>query len=408
MARGSVTKLQRRGKNGVEYTVWRARVPAGETGDGKRRQLTKVLPTRKAADAWVNEQLARTANGETLMPEVTTVGELLDRWLTHRARSASPASVRVDRWAVSVIAPEIGAIRVDKITVLRIQAFYDGLDGRLTPRSIKQVHRVLRSAFDRAVAWEIRRTNPATGTVRPGITRRAPAAWSAADAQRFLDETKDDFDGSLFALLLTTGLRIGEAIALDWRHVDLQGGTLSVERTMTYDRRGAVVVGARAKTDASHRRVGIPLPAQAALTRQLVAQVARRADIGEHWQEVGCVFDNGDGRRRSIGAARKRLAAIVSSLGLPYLSPHGLRHTTATLLFARRVPAKLIQDLLGHGSITVTSDTYIHVTDASRAEVTREIERALDGAIHDNGDTMVSRIISFGPNTAQESHRDSS
>jgi integrase len=97
------------------------------------------------------------------------------------------------------------------------------------------------------------------------------------------------------------------------------------------------------------------------------------------------VFDRGDGKRRDMRSARERFARIVKDLGLPPLTPHGLRHTVASYLFQRRVPALLISRLLGHASVAITQDLYTHISDDDRGEVARAIEGAL-------GDERTERV----------------
>jgi integrase len=375
MARGSIRPVQRKGKDGRSYVVWQARVPAGLTATGKRRQKTKNHRTRTEAQKWVAEQLA--SGGNLLASDGMTVADLLARWLPLHERQVRASTARCDRWAAGVILPALGHLRLDKLTPLTLQAFYDALDRRYAPRSVQMVHRVLTGALKQATAWEVIGRNPATATKRSVVVRKPMDVWSADEAQRFLDETRDDFDGPCFALLLWTGLRIGEALALDWRHVDLEAGWLTVERTITRTAEGKAVVGTRAKSRTSHRRIPLALPAQAALRRQQVAQEKRRHDAGALWVECGAVFDSGDGTRRTDHAVRNRLARLCERMGMARVSPHSFRHTCASLLLRRGISPKLVQDLLGHSSAIITMDIYGHVSDDDRTEVARAMESVL-------------------------------
>jgi integrase len=371
VARGSVKAIQRKGKDGKPYQVWRARVPAGETGDGKRRQLTKVLRTRKEADAWVNEQLA----GGVRVPERMMVGELLDRWLTLHEREVRGSSAKVDRWAAKIVREHIGALEVSKLSVLRVQGFYDGIEGHYAPSSVSMIHRVLRSALQQAVAWEVISRNPAIGTRRPPrVAVRQTAAWTPEEAGAFLAATRDDLDGPLWAVLLSTGLRINEALALDWRHVSADGATITVTRTMTRDADNRPVMGTAAKSRSSHRKIALPLMAQAALVRQRKAQEARGV-------AGGAVFDDGTGSRRTDTDARKTLYAAVEALGLPRMTLHGLRHSCASILARRGVPAHRIKELLGHSSVAITMDIYAHVLEQDRADTAAEMDRVFGESV---------------------------
>lgn len=388
MARGSIRQVQRKAKDGTQYTAWRARVPGGIGADGKRRQLSKVCRTKGEAQKWVAERIAEGARA----PERMTVAELLDRWTRLHARHVEGATVRVDRWAAKAITRDLGTVEVSKLGVLRLQAWYEGLEARYAPGSIGLIHRVLRGALDQAVAWEVIARNPAIGTRRPPPkpeTRTEP--WGPDHVGVFLAETRDDLDGPLWALLLATGIRIGEALALDWGHVSADGATLTVARTMTRDADNRPVMGERAKTDSSRRRIALPLLAQAALARQRRAQDRRRADRGDGWTEDGAVFDRGDGVRRTDWGARQALHARVRALKLPAMTPHGLRHTCATLLARRGVSPHRIKELLGHGTIKTTMDTYAHVLESDKADTAAEMDRALGYEIIGQDGSNVTR-----------------
>ena len=387
MARGSVTKVQRTGRNGKPYTRYRAVVPLGaDPATGKRRQATAYHDTSRAAWGWVRDRLAQAPNGLPPAYARMTVGALLDRWLAIHARAVAPNTMYGVAWAAGRARADLGDVPVADLSVVRVQEFYDrletvpGTSGRpLSPASIKRVHSALTQALDLAVDWELIARNPAKPTRRPA-PKKAPAAyWRPATVKDFLAHTRDDFDGPLWALILATGMRIGEAVALDWSDIDLDAGRLTVNRTMTRTARGVEVLGATTKTKSSRRTLVLPLPAQAALRRQQKAQEARRRAVGELWVEEGAVFDRGDGRRRHMNSARDRFKRIVRDRGLPALTPHGLRDTCATYLFELRVPVKLIADLLGHASVQITQDLYIHVSDEDRGEVARAIEAALGG-----------------------------
>lgn len=382
MARGSIRSLTRQGADGKTRTVYQARVPAGTSADGTRRQMTKTHRTKTEAQRWITEQLARAASGQRLIADAMTVADLLARWLPLHEREVRPSTAASDRWAASVILPELGRVRLDKLDPLTVQAFYDGLRGRLKPSSMANLHRVFAAALKQAVAWELIPRNPATATRRPKVPKSPKKGWTAEQAQCFLAQTRDDFDGALYAVLLWTGMRIGEAVALDWRHVDLVGGWVSIERSMTVTAEGEIVMGTAPKTASSRRRIPLAVPLQAALVRQRQRQDERRQEHGSMWRESGAVFDGGDGTRRTAGAARSRFVHLIARMGLPKLNPHGCRHTCATLLVARGVSPKKVQEILGHSSITTTLDMYVHLGD----EEIRSAADALEAVLGDPPD----------------------
>jgi integrase len=101
---------------------------------------------------------------------------------------------------------------------------------------------------------------------------------------------------------------------------------------------------------------------------------ALHADI---WLDNDMVFPMADGRVRSPQIARNRLPDLCAAAGVPELSPHGLRHTAASLLLSAGVPAKVVSERLGHSSITITMDVYMHVSGAMQLAAAEALGKAL-------------------------------
>jgi integrase len=166
----------------------------------------------------------------------------------------------------------------------------------------------------------------------------------------------------LYALLLTTGLRLGEALALRWRtDLDLeQQRMLTVQHTLEWlpNRPWAL---AEPKARSAHRTIPLIAPPMAAVRAQRASQNADRLHAGELWQDNDLVFANELGepvRQRSVHKAFKDLLAAA---GLPSTHrPHDLRHSTATYLVAARVHERVVMEILGHSTLAMTQ-RYSHV-----------------------------------------------
>jgi integrase len=188
------------------------------------------------------------------------------------------------------------------------------------------------------------------------------AVLSPAQARMLLDAATGDRFEALYVLALTTGMREGELLALRWQDVDLDGGTLQVRATLHHTETGFVF--AEPKTSHSRRRVTLPTVAVHALRRHHARQAEEKVALGPVWQgKHDLVFPNVIGGPMDDSHFRRReFATLLQRAELPHVRFYDLRHTAATRLFAQRVNAKIVSELLGHSGIAITLGLYGHVT----------------------------------------------
>jgi integrase len=162
----------------------------------------------------------------------------------------------------------------------------------------------------------------------------------------------------------TTGLRRGELLGLQWPDVGQQ--RLSISRTW-------ILVGGQPtlsspKTDAGKRTVPVPPETAAALKTWKARQAEERLAYGPAWDPRGFVFTREDGVPLHPDWFSRTFERLVREAGLPRIRVHDLRHTWASLALEAGVPAKVVQEILGHASVGITLDTYSHVVPAMREE----------------------------------------
>ena len=174
----------------------------------------------------------------------------------------------------------------------------------------------------------------------------------------------------MWALLVGTGIRIGEALALTWDDVDLDEGVLHVRRTYSKVGQGRWGVS-ETKTKRSRRRIELPATVVGSLRDLQDRQTVEVRDAGSLWQTYPHgqpLFTDQYGRIPEPTNFNRALTKALEDAGLPHRRVHDLRHTHATLLLEAGVPLVTVSRLLGHGSISVTADTYSHVTSVMRHE----------------------------------------
>ncbi len=178
-------------------------------------------------------------------------------------------------------------------------------------------------------------------------------------------------------VLLTTGLRPGEALGLRWE--DWEGDRLRVQRSLTRTAKGGWML-AEPKTSRSRRSVTLPSSTSEALGAHRVNQARERLQRGMGYQDDGLVFCTAQGTPLDLpGVTRRHFHPILKAAGLERIRVYDLRHTCATLLLAAGEHPKIVSERLGHASVTLTLDTYSHVLPDMQESAAKKLEGLLFG-----------------------------
>jgi integrase len=232
--------------------------------------------------------------------------------------------------------------------------------------TVRQIYTVLRAVLDTAVRDGLVARNVATAVKRPQVERREARYLVPDDVRRLVEAVADDRLRALFLLLLGTGLRRGEALALGWTDVDLDAGVVRVRGTL--GRSGGALVVTEPKTEKSRRSVSLPGPIVAELRGHRVRQAEKRLRAGAEWTDAGFVFCTRWGTPLDPRNALRALTAAAARAGLEDVGLHTLRHSAASALIAGGVHMKVVQEILGHSSYAITADVYSHVAVTQQQE----------------------------------------
>ncbi len=233
----------------------------------------------------------------------------------------------------------------------------------LSARMVRLTHAILRNALGQAVRWRMLASNPADSVDLPKQQRKEMRAMTEAEAARFLTATAGKPWHEPFALLLSTGLRLSEAIALRWTDLDLHGDRLTIRRKAT--RVGGRWLYEDSKTSKSRRTIDLPQE----ITKILI-EIVRDGDL---------VFTNGTGEPPDLRTVTQyHFKPALERAGLPIsIRLYDLRHTHATLLLLADIHLKIVSERLGHSTITITLDTYSHVLPGMQKESAEKIGKML-------------------------------
>ncbi|WP_330469348.1 site-specific integrase (plasmid) [Streptomyces longwoodensis] len=260
---------------------------------------------------------------------------------------------------------------------------------RPSARTVQYVHAVLRSALQQAIREELIARNVARIVETPTVNRKEVRPLDAGEVKALLKTARSHRLYALWLLLVSTGLRRGEALALTWSDVDLNAGTLRVRRNVQRIRRELIF--GTPKTTRSIRTVSLPRRCVQALTEHRAAQERERAVAGPKWkptegQPAGLIFTTSTGRVIDPRGLNRMLTILCRDAKVRRVRVHDLRHTCASLLLAQGVDARTIMETLGHSTITMTLDTYAHVMGTTLRAAAEQMDEAL-GRDDDQGDS---------------------
>lgn len=310
-----------------------------------------------------------------------TFGAWLDRWYQRECKPKIRPKTQADyeNRIYQHIIPELGSIPLAKLTAADFQQFYNRLKegGRLlrvdqygpglSDRMVKSCHVTCRAALDQAVAQGLILKNPALSCKAPVTRPREMQVLTGEKIQRLLIQAKEDNCFELLLLELTTGLRRGEILALQWEDLDFRTGTLRVERQV--QRIQGMLVVSQPKTRASSRSILLP-----ALVLEILAQC--RQSVSSHWMFPSPKKEDSP---LDPAAVRKKLSAVLKRAGCPAARFHDLRHTFATSALEHGMDVKTLSTVIGHVSSATTLNVYAHVTDEMRQKAADKIDRAITG-----------------------------
>jgi integrase len=314
--------------------------------------------TNKLAQA-----LAKRDDGVLFDDEGQSLGEYIEWWLTTSKRGRVKATT-YESYAREVrkhIIPGLGRIRLRSLSPAHLQSYYSSkCDSGLAPRTVHYHHTLLNQALKKAVKWGYVRRNVAAVVDPPKVEKKEMNPLSAAQVKVLLEAAKGDRLEAFYLLAVSTGMRLGELQALKWADIDLSERTLSVNRTLSATKGGPVF--GPPKTSRSRRKIFLSLKSVEALRRHRERQATEKEVLGDRWHDDDLVFCSVVGTplsRHNLGS--RSFKPLLRRANLPNIRFHELRHTCATLLLSKNVHPKLVQELLGHASISTTLDTYSHV-----------------------------------------------
>ena len=319
------------------------------------------------------------------------------------------------------INPYIGERYVKSITARDMDAYYTMLldkpavvaqshrnVGKITASTISRIHKVLKSAFGKAVVWEYTKVNPTIGVTLPKHNPKERAVWSDAEAVEALNVCDDPALKICLYLALGCSLRIGEILGLQWSNVHIEDEAVlngeayvkidkeisrcsndSIEALERVNRSTIILkfpqimpkkattslVLKSPKTESSNRIVYLPQAVIEELKKVKAQQEENKALLGNEYYDYDLVVAHINGRPYEMRTIDKVFYNMIEKHNLRPVVFHSLRHSSTSLkLKLSRGNIKAVQGDTGHAEARMVTDTYAHGFDADRKLIAQEMD----------------------------------
>jgi integrase len=370
--------------------VWRLRVFVGRNAKGNPVQRSKTIRVggtnpkpgagTRLADAELAKMVAEANKGNTATG-AETVGELLDLFLDHAvSQGRSPTTLReYRRIADKVLRPEVGKLKLSKLTARDLDALYAKLTAKGNKATtVRRVHALIGAALHQAERWDLVDRNVSLRATPPPVHAPAIEAPDPAEVQRII-AAADAIEPALASMLLLaalTGARRGELCALRWSDLDDKAGTLTIARSV-YEMAGG---GWAEKTTKTHqaRRIGLDELGLAILKRHRDQVDALALELDATVAPDAFMFSRSPAGLEPIrpDVLTKFTIRVAQAVGVD-THLHALRHFSATQAIAAGFDAVTVGARLGHADPSITLRVYAHVLESRDRDLAASLGRTL-------------------------------
>jgi integrase len=341
--------------------------------DGNRKFITcnteeEVLERFQALELAQGSKPGKKKGGggdKQIIPQVTMTDEhmpLADytlNWLEKfKKGKIRPSSYERYQFSLQLLCKDqLAQMDVRAIRLENIQEYVNRLED-LSASTIKKQKLLLSQVLEHAMLTDVIQRNPVQGVQMPPMSHNTKVVfpYEKDEQEKLVTAFTEEKNGKLrfrygwgAVLILETGLRAGEALALEWADIDEEKRTLKVTKNMVRVN-GKNTVQRTTKTDSGKRTIPLNSRALEAI-QHLKAQ---------HVAGCPCVFATQTGKHLSYRNLLATMEKACEAAGVEHRGLHALRHSFASNLYSRGVEVKIISKLLGHASVEITYNRYIH------------------------------------------------
>ena len=393
--------------------------------NGNRRQKWETFNTNAEAKKRKKQIEYEQETGIFVVPEAKTLNDLLNEYMSIYGVNSWAMSTYESRRALmrNYISPLIGDVQLSDISPRMMDKFYRDLlsvkavvvknrtptNEYLTPHTVREIHKLLRCAFNQAVRWELMPRNPVLNATLPKEERKERDIWTPDTLAKAMEVCDDPILSLALNLAFSCSLRIGEMLGLTWDCVDISPHSIENKNASIYINKELQRVTREAleelsdkgvlkkfppciasthtalvlkepKTKTSVRRVYLP----ATVANMLVErrkEIEELMDLfGDEYIDNDLVFCSSNGRPLESAVINRSFNRLIEKHGLPKVVFHSLRHSSITYkLKLNGGDMKAVQGDSGHAQMKMVADVYSHIIDEDRCLNAQKLEAASYG-----------------------------
>lgn len=349
---------------------WRYRIRYKE--NGKFKEISKsTFRTKRDAQAAANELELKLSNGVNVYDSNLLIKDYLDTWLSFKKDQVKQSTLqKIERSFRMYVLPRFGLMKVSEITRLDCVQWISSLCEKLEVASVQSYAAPFNNALeDAANEYRMIDVNPMKNIKYPRTDKRKRDIkfFELEELKKILEVAEKRKENrfytninyyALTVLLSRTGLRLGEALALNWS--DINNKVLSVTKTL-YRENGKDYITSP-KTESSYRDIALDEKTNRLLKELKIEKIKYSLANKEYVLNNDLVFSDSKGSFLKQSNYRTYFYRMCELANVPVLSPHALRHSHAVHLLESGANIKYVSERLGHATINMTANVYLHIS----------------------------------------------
>ncbi len=395
--------IKRKTKYSVVYTY--------TDSSGAKRQKWETCGSHAEAKKRKAEIEHQIDTGVFIPPSADTLSDFLDEYVSLYGISTwAPSTLDNHKSLIAnYIKPMIGNVKLDDISPRMMTKFYKELqtvraapryghpeDELISPNTIREIHKLLRNAFNQAVKWELMSRNPVQNATVPKAEKHERDIWDAQTLMKALSLCDDPFLSLAINLAFACSLRMGELLGLTWNCVDISQESIDNDCAYIYidkelqriSRESLAQLGDKGimfkfptmrgcnstvlalkepKTKTSVRKVFLPKTVAEMLVERKRMVDELKELLGDEYRDYDLVFASTQGTPTEANFINRAFSKLIKDNDLPRVVFHSLRHTSTTYkLKLSGGDIKAVQGDTGHAQATMVTERYAHILDDDR------------------------------------------
>ena len=351
--------------------LWQGAVTIGRNANGTQKRKYFYGKTRTEVSKKITAALKELQEGNFIDASTSpTVKQWMNHWLwTYKKNNLKQTTFEQYETLLRIhLYPEMGKVKLSDLKIDKLQGLYNEMKQKgLSAKTIRTLNTVFHAGLKQAIWNGLINKNITEQVVLPRNEYKEMRVLSKEEQSKLMEVLKQDRMGTAVIFSLLTGVRRGELLSLKWSDIALEKRLVYIRRTVNrvknYDNEGnkTKLVISDTKTPKSRRVIPIINYLYELLKEHRAVQDKEKALAGEIYEDNDFVFATEIGRLIDPGNFNRTFTRMTKRAGIEHANPHALRHTFATRSLEAGIDLKTEQELMGHSSMSVTSDVYTHV-----------------------------------------------